>query len=40
MYDTLGAAAGLALTNGGGCGHGIKWCMVYADEVVYGCMAP
>ncbi len=33
MYGTLGAAAGWALTDGGGCGHGIRWCMVHADEV-------
>ena len=23
-----------------GCRYGVRWCMVYADEVVYGCMAP
>jgi len=41
MYGTLVAAAGLALTDkaGGGCGYGIRWCMVYADEVVYGCLS-
>ena len=38
MYGTLVAAAGLALSDmtEGGCGYGIRWCMVYADEVVYG----
>ncbi len=23
-----------------GCWYGVRWCMVYAEEVVYGCMAP
>jgi hypothetical protein len=38
MYGTLVAAAGLALSDmtEGGCGYGIRWCTVYADEVVYG----
>ncbi len=42
MYGTLVAAAGLALTDEseGCCGNGVRWCMVYADEVVYECMAP
>ena len=42
MYGTLVAAAGLALSDmtEGGCGYGVRWCMVYADEVVYVCMAP
>ena len=41
MYGTLVPAAGLALSDmtAAGCGYGVRWCMVYADEVVYGwCM--